>query len=223
VIGVLVATSVPASLVAILIAGSEDIENDPAALTVALGASVFLELGLLLTALHFSVRKYGSPVGALGLRPPSRGGFWLSVGLGFVLVIAGLGLNFVYFAALSLVGIEPDTELPEQAFQSPGPLIVIGVLSLCVAPFMEEVFYRGFVFGGLRPRWGVLYAALASGTLFAISHIGNPGTFYLIPPIAAIGAIFAWGYAFSGSLFAAIQAHFLFNLVAFTAGVAEHS
>lgn len=223
VILVLIVTSIPTSLIALALAGGDDIEGDPAALTVALGASVFLELALLFTALHFSVRKYSMSITALGLRPPRRGGFWLSAGLGFGLVIAGLGLNLAYFSALSLAGIEPDTDLPEEAFQNAGPLIVIGVLSLLFAPLMEEVFFRGFVFGGLRPRWGVLYAALGSGMLFAMAHIGNPGTIYLIPPVAAIGAIFAWGYSFTGSLLASFIAHFLFNLVAFGAGVAEHS
>jgi membrane protease YdiL (CAAX protease family) len=223
VIVVLIATSIPVAIVATEIAGSEDIERDPTALTIALGASVFLELALLLTALHFTVRKYGASIAALGLRAPERGGFWLSLGLGFGLVMAGLGLNLAYFGALSLAGIEPDTALPEEVFQDPGPLITIGVLSLLFAPFMEEVFFRGFVFGGLRPRWGVLWAAVASGMLFAVAHIGNPGTIYLIPPVAAIGAIFAWGYAYTGSLMASFFAHFLFNLVAFGAGIAEHS
>lgn len=220
---VLIATSIPASIVALALAGGDDIEKDPTALTVALGASVFLELALFFAAIHFSVRKYGASPAALGLRPPKRGGFWSSAGVGFGLVIAGLGVNFAYFAALSLVGIEPDTDLPEEVFQDAGPLIVIGVLSLLFAPLMEEVFFRGFVFGGLRPRWGLLWAALASGLLFAVAHIGNPGTIYLIPPVAAIGAIFAWGYASTGSLLASFFAHFLFNLVAFGAGVAEHS
>jgi len=70
---------------------------------------------------------------------------------------------------------------------------------------------------------GAAAAAGASGLLFAVAHIGNPGTIYLIPPVALIGALFAWGYLFSGSLLASILAHFLFNLVAFTAGVAEFS
>ena len=219
----LIATSIPAGILALALAGGGDIEEDPTALTVAIAASVFLELALLFTALQFSVLKYGTSPAALGLRLPRRGGFWLTLGLGLGLVIAGLGINFAYFAALGVVGIEPDTDLPEEAFQNAGPLVAIAVLSLAFAPLMEEVFFRGFVFGGLRGRWGLAWAAWASGLLFALAHIGNPGTIFLIPPIAAIGALFAWGYAYSGSILASLLAHFLFNLVAFVAGVAEHS
>ncbi|HEV8573741.1 MAG TPA: type II CAAX endopeptidase family protein, partial [Dehalococcoidia bacterium] len=196
----LIAISIPAGIIALVIAGGDDIEGDPAALTVAIGASLFLELALLATAVHFSARKYGLSLTALGLRWPQRGGFWVTLGLGIGLVIAGLGINFAYFVGLSAIGIEPDTDLPEEAYQNAGPLITVALLSLVFAPLMEEIFFRGFVFGGLRARWGVGSAALASGALFALLHIGNPGTIYLLPPVAAIGAIFALGYAYSGSL-----------------------
>jgi membrane protease YdiL (CAAX protease family) len=222
ILGTIVA-SVPPAFLAAEIAGSQDIEDDPTALTIALGASVFLELFLLGTALHFSVRKYGLSVASLGWKRPDRGGFWLTVGLTLALVIGAFSISFVYFAALDAVGITPDTDLPEQVYQSPGPLIVIAVLSLGFAPLMEETFFRGFVFGGLRYRWGALPAALASGLLFAVAHIGNPGSLYLVPPVALIGALFAWGYVASGSLLASVLAHFVFNLVALTAGIAEYS
>ena len=138
------------------------------------------------------------------------------------LVIAGLTVSYAYFGALAQVGIEPDTEIKE-TFQNAGPLIVLAMLSLLFAPFAEEIFFRGFVFGGLRGRWGIAWAALASGALFALAHIGNPGTIYLLPPVAAIGALFALGYAYSGSIFTSLLAHFLFNLFALGAGIAQYS
>ena len=117
--------------------------HDPTALTIALGASIFLELFLFGTALWFSVRKYALPVASLGLRWPERGGFWFTVGLTFGLVFGAFSINFIYFAALNAVGISPDVDLPEQAYQSPGPLIVLGVLSLVFAPLMEPAILYG--------------------------------------------------------------------------------
>ena len=222
IVAVLIGTSIPATILAYVIAGDEHVERDPAALTVALAASIFLEIAIVWTAVHFSVRKYRLPWSALGLRWPQRGGFWQTGGLAFGLVIAGLIVSYAYFGALAAVGIEPDTEIKE-TFQSPGPLIVLAVLSLLVAPFAEEIFFRGFVFGGLRGRWGIGWAALASGALFALAHIGNPGTIYLLPPVAAIGALFALGYAYSGSILTSLLAHFLFNMFALGAGIAQYS
>lgn len=218
----LIATLIPAGIVAWALAGSDQIEDDPEALTVALASGVFLELALLLTAVHFGMRKYGTGPAALGLRPPSRGGFWLTVGLVVVLVIGGLTISFAYESAMEAVGIDPDIET-EQVFQSAGPLIALAILSLLFAPLMEEVFFRGFVFGGLRSYWGTAPAILGSGLLFALAHIGNPGGPYLLLPIAAIGALFAWGYAWSGSILSPLLAHTVFNLIALVDGIARHS
>jgi membrane protease YdiL (CAAX protease family) len=114
---------------------------------------------------------------------------------------------YIYFGILSAFGVSPDTDLPEGVFVNAGPFIVLFVLSVFVAPPVEEIFFRGFVFGGLRGRWGVLPAALASGALFGLAHVGNPGTIYLLPPVAAVGVIFAFGYVYTGSIIPTIIAH----------------
>ncbi len=210
------AASVPAALVAAALADGADIDKDPEALTAVLAASLFLELFLLATAVHFSVRKYGLPLSRLGLRMPERAGWWLP----FALVMGGLGIVYVYFTILAGFGVEPDADIPEEAFHNLAPAAVLAVLSLVFAPLMEEVFFRGFIFGGLRGRWGAVGAALGSGFLFALAHIGNPGTLYIIPPIGLVGALFALGYAYSGSIYPTMAAHFLFNLVSFSVGLA---
>lgn len=218
----IITTAIPAGLIAVALAGGENTTSDPAALTVVLAAGAFVELALLFTAIHFTVSKYGVPLSVLGLRWPVRGGFWSTLGIAIALVIAGLGVNFIYFEALSAIGIDPDTDI-EEIFQSPGPVITIAILSLLFAPIMEEIFYRGFIFAGLRARQGVALAALASGLLFGVSHIGNPAGFYLIPPVTAIGAMFACAYAYSGSIVTTFLAHFIFNAFALGAGIAENS
>ena len=218
----IILTAIPAGLIAIILADGEDATKHPGALTVQLAAGAFLELALLFTALHFTVRKYGTRLSALGFKRPVRGGYWSTFGIAIALVIAGLMVNYAYFEALALVGIEPETDIKE-IYESPGPLITIALLSLVFAPIMEEVFYRGFVFGGLRSRWGLAWAALASGLLFGVSHLGNPAGIYLVPPITIIGAMFALAYAYSGSIVTSLLAHFLFNLFALSAGIAQYS
>ena len=210
------AVAVLAALIADAVAGSGELEKDPAALSIVLAVSLGLELLLLFTALHFSVRKYRLPLGALGLRRPERGGWLFPIGL----MISGLAIVFGYFGILAIFGVKPDTDVPEEAFHHLVPAAILGTLALGFAPLMEEIFFRGVVFGSLRGRWGMLPAALASGLLFGLAHLGNPGSLYLIVPIGLVGALFAWGYAYSGSIFAAIVAHFLFNLVSFGVGLA---
>jgi membrane protease YdiL (CAAX protease family) len=57
--------------------------------------------------------------------------------------------------------------------------------------------------------------------LFGLVHAANPGAFYIVPPIAAIGTLFAWAHIYSGSIHASIGAHFLFNLTSFVIGLTE--
>ncbi|MDO8612058.1 MAG: CPBP family intramembrane metalloprotease, partial [Dehalococcoidia bacterium] len=89
--------------------------------------------------------------------------------------------------------------------------VLVGILSLALAPVMEETFFRGFLFGGLRGRWGVFFAALSTGFLFALAHV-DP---LLYIPFTAVGMIFAWGYVYSGSILASMIAHLLFNAISF--------
>ncbi len=208
--------SVPAALLAEAFAGNARVEDDATALSVLLAASIFLELLLLFTAVWFSVRKYGAPWATLGLRLPERGAFLLTIGL----AIAGLVIVYVYFGLLSLAGVKPETDVPEEAYKHIGPLVILGIISLAMAPVIEEVFFRGFIFGGLKGRWGTLLAAAASAFLFGAAHLGNPGTVYVVVPIALVGALFAYGYLYSGSLLPGMAAHLLFNFLSFTVGLA---
>ena len=205
--GVIIVSLIAAGI-GVLIAGDADIEADPTALTAVLVLSLPLEIVFVAAAFAFSVRKYKVPRAMLGLRPPDSGGVLLAIGL----FLGSLGIVTAYFGVLDLAGISPDADLPDEVFDSIGPVVAVAILSLVFAPVMEEIFFRGFIFGGLRRPWGLAGAALGSGLLFGLAHLGNPGAIYVVPPIALVGALFAWGYAFSGSLYPSMGAHFLFNL-----------
>jgi len=211
-----VVASIPAAIVAAAIAGGSDVNDNPNSLAIVLGISVVLEGLMLWTAYRFSVQKYGIQISALGLRRPTRAGWWMP----FALLFGSLALMYAYFAVLDAFGVSPSTDLPEGVFDDVRPFAVLFVLSVFVAPPVEEIFFRGFIFGGLRSRWGVVVAAFASGALFGLAHIGNPGTIYLLPPIAAVGALFAFGYVYTGSILPTIAAHFLFNLLQVVLGAA---
>ena len=211
-----IAISLPAALLASFIAGDAEIDEDPGALVIVLVASLLLELLIIAAAAIFSVRKYGVSWADLGLRTPRRGGYWLP----FVLALGGLVLVYLFVLILDAFDAAPESSVPEGMFNNAGPAVLLGVLALVFAPIMEETFFRGFLFGGLRGRWGTLWAALASGLLFGLAHLGNPGSVATIVPIAAVGVLFAFGYAYSGSIVAAILAHFLFNTVSYIAGFA---
>ena len=216
IIGGTILLGLPAAAVAAVIAGDVDkVATDHSALAVLLGANLLLELFLLVTVALFTVRKYKVSWAMVGLRLPERGSWWLPLALlGGALVVI-----WAYFAVIAALGVEPRSNIPDEAFHSVPLTVLVGILSLALAPFMEEVFFRGFLFGGLRGRWGVLGAAFGSGLLFALPHFSGLSSLSLLPVIGIIGMLFAWSYYYTGSLFAPIVAHFLFNLTSFVFGV----
>ena len=212
-IGVAIAAVViigtPITLWADQVAGDRAIDDDPAAWTIALLTTVVLHLSIIFAAYRFSVAKYKLPIAALGLRQPKRGGVLLGIGVS----ISAMAIVVVYGVILTALDLEPDTELPDAAFDSVLAFAVTLAIVSLLAPVAEETFFRGFVFGGLRGRFGFWPAALASGLLFAAAHIGNPGYLIVLPAIAAIGVLFAWSYDYSGSIRIPIFGHFLYNTV----------
>jgi len=209
-VGAAVLLLVPALAAAALLAGGSPVEEDAGAIGALLGANLAVEALLLAVPLWAVVRRWRGTTAELGWRWPWRGGPWTSVAaLGGAYLVLG-----IYVGALEAVGLEellPSSSFPEVAFQEPGLVALVGVLALGLAPVAEETFFRGFVFGGLRRRWGTWWAALASGLLFGLMHL-QVGA---IVPFTAIGVVFALAYAYSGSIWPSVAAHLAFNSVSF--------
>lgn len=87
------------------------------------------------------------------------------------------------------------------------------LIVIFLAPFVEEVLFRGLVFGCLRERSRpVAYAA--SCLLFAFLHVwtfalsgGGIGYFTLMIQYLVPGLIFAWAFDHSGTLWTSILLH----------------
>jgi uncharacterized protein len=87
-----------------------------------------------------------------------------------------------------------------------GAIVVVGI-----TPVAEEIFFRGFLFGGLRGRFSFLPSAAIASAGFAILH----------PPLQLMIIIFFVGfglaalYEWRGSLVVSIAAHMAFNLIGY--------
>ena len=94
------------------------------------------------------------------------------------------------------------------------PLTTYGVLlgSILIAPFCEELFFRGFVLPGLLKEMSPIWAVLISAALFAIAHV-DPGSFL---PLFIIGIALGFLRLRSGSTWAGISLHMLNNTLAAT-------
>jgi membrane protease YdiL (CAAX protease family) len=82
--------------------------------------------------------------------------------------------------------------------------ITVGVLSMVLlAPVVEEITFRGLLFGALAPRLGVLASALITAVMFGAVH----GDLVLFPTLAVLGLINALAYAATGNLWVPITLH----------------
>jgi hypothetical protein len=151
-----------------------------------------------------------------GLR---RTKFWPAVGW------AALGItSFFVFAAIYSVLLNPDVEqsVAEDLGADDGSfgLIAAGFMIICVAPFCEEFFFRGFFYGALRSKFPVIVAALIDGLVFGVIHFeGGTDAWMVIPPLAFLGFTFCLVYERTRSLYPVIALHSLNNSIAYASQV----
>lgn len=103
-----------------------------------------------------------------------------------------------------------DTTISAQIQDAPRVTLLIIVF---LAPFVEEVLFRGLVFGNLKQKSRVV-AYLASCFLFALIHVWQFAVvnqdityFLLMVQYLVPGAVLAWVYESSGTLWASIGLH----------------
>ena len=119
---------------------------------------------------------------------------------------------------LSQVGLRPN-QLDEFDFVlTEGPLAFVLVLISAgiMAPVVEELFFRGFLFGMYRRRQPLWVAYVASSVLFTLLHL-MPGQMNvqqmagLSVGIFLLAILLAWLYQHTGSLYPGMVAHAINN------------
>ena len=124
------------------------------------------------------------------------------------------GLNELVYRLTSLaIGNRTnlnDTTISAQIQDAPRVTLLIIVF---LAPFIEEVLFRGLVFGNLKSKSRVV-AYLVSCLLFALIHVWQFAVvqqdityFLLMVQYLVPGAVLAWAYESSGTLWASIGLH----------------
>lgn len=151
----------------------------------------------------------------LGLRPLPVGRVLRQ---GLASGVLGLIVVAVVGTLLSSVGVRQNQLEQFEFVRGATPLgfLLILVVGAGLAPFVEELFFRGFIFGAYRRRQPAWVAYGASSLLFAILH-ANPLAMDLsqmaglVVAVVALGLVLAWTYQRTGSLFPGMLAHALNN------------
>jgi len=133
------------------------------------------------------------------------------VGFGVVVALLAIALSVLgQFGIERIVPLAPQAPLDVfLAAHNPATFAIYFVLVGIVAPVVEELIFRGFVYSGLRRIMTVPAAALASALVFAAAHVAVPVGGLLT--ITLIGVVLAHLYERSGSLIAPMITHAMYN------------
>ena len=129
------------------------------------------------------------------------------MGLGCGLLIGSYVIILLHNLILMGLGIDTQDEAIlrfMEMLESPGWFFLVGVV---FAPFVEEIFFRGFLFQGFRQKYGWIRAMLLSSAIFAAAHL-DPVS--LIPTFI-LGLLLAYLFQRSNSVWPGIILHFLVN------------
>jgi len=169
-----------------------------------------IELGVVLSVYAACGKSFSAGIGLVRPRAESAA-TWVGAAIGAALLArlfaAGYGI-VVQTLGLELPGAGAD---PLSIFPG-GPLsvAVLFVVVVLIAPFAEEVVFRGVLLPALGVRWGTMAAVVLSAALFSAFHL----SVFLLLPIFVAAVVFAQQAIRFRSLWPAILAHAVFNGVA---------
>ncbi len=91
--------------------------------------------------------------------------------------------------------------------REPGGLLPSILAFAVLAPLVEELIFRGLLYGWIEGRWGWVPAFIVSSILFAAAHF-EPAHILLVTPL---GFLFGWLRHRSQSLLPSLVAHMVNN------------
>ena len=221
----IVLTMVPWMALAIALAniGSASTSSKPLSFGADLGAAIItiiftaiIEGAFLIAPFYYANKAFRNlrsrvrlAFDALGFRKVSlrRAAYWI-----IALMLAIFAVNFLYSAIITTFHLNLQTNdqvLLEHSKQEPLTTYATLFAAVFIAPFCEEIFFRGFVFPGLRHRMSVGAAIVVSSLLFAIAH-ADPGSFPVLLIIGLALAFIRWRTA---SIWPGMFLHMLNNSI----------
>ena len=127
------------------------------------------------------------------------------------LVLGGALLAVFMELAPALLPDKPTFPL-QRMFSSPEAAYATGIFAVFVAPFMEELIFRGVLFAFFERFGGIAFAVVTTAVLFTAAHLEEySGAWNHLLLILVVGLVFSLVRGLSGSLTPSVILHTTYN------------
>jgi uncharacterized protein len=128
------------------------------------------------------------------------------------------GIALSAFTLVALVLLPDKGSFPlEQLFTSRPAAYLVGGFAVLVAPFMEELIFRGVLFAFFESLVGLRFAVASTALLFAGLHVPEYwGAWHHAALILLVGVVFSVARGLTGSLAPSVLLHFAYNTTLMT-------
>jgi len=115
----------------------------------------------------------------------------------------------------------PKTKLPiEVFFQDRRSAILLMVVSVVFAPFLEETIFRGYIYPAIARSFGIATSVIVTGTLFGLMHAPQLwGGWLQIALLVLVGVLLTYARAATRTVLASYLLHLSYNSFLFLAFV----
>ena len=165
----------------------------------------------------FVVDRYGASLSDFGFNRVGWKKLLITVVLSY---LAYLAISFVITTILATNQLEvpgyeaQDSYLPMFGTDWLGFTVAV-IFIVGIAPFLEELFFRGFIYRVFTKTWPVWLGSILAAVLFALAHFQLNSFF----PLFLLGLILNYIYHRTGSVWTAVAFHAMNNAIAFGVNV----
>lgn len=140
---------------------------------------------------------------------------WPSGSLAFLCAFAGVALALMVDFASSLAPVPKSLPI-YKLFGTTASAYAMAGYGICIAPVIEELFFRGFLFPVLARRGGVPAAVFLTTVAFTLIHVSQlAGAWLPLVILFFVGLAFTLARAWTGSVAVPYLMHLGYNLTLF--------
>ncbi len=124
---------------------------------------------------------------------------------------AGCGLSVL--VAIATAKMQPPQDVPiEELFRYKNTAMLFMAMAVLIAPLVEETIFRGYLYPLFAKSFGIASGIILTGVLFGLMHGAQLGwTWGLVGILTAVGVIFTFVRARTGSVLASFLLHLGYN------------